>query len=76
MEEFQPPAGDAATRRLLSATVAVESAGLIGPNRPSPSEAVAVASERGIDLSPHRSQLIELKHIRDVDLVVVIDSRQ
>ena len=63
-------------RKLLPATVTVESAGFIGPDRPSPPEAVAVAAERGIDLSPHRSQVIELEHVREVDLVLVMDSRQ
>jgi protein-tyrosine-phosphatase len=63
-------------RKLLPATVAVESAGFIGLNRPSPPEAVAAAAERGIDLVPHRSQVIELEHVREVDLVVVMDSEQ
>ena len=70
------PYAAATARRLLPATVAVESAGFVGPNRPSPPEAVAVAAERGIDLVPHRSQVIEMEHLRDVDLVIVMDSQQ
>ena len=41
------PYAAAAARRLLPESVAVESAGFIGPDRPSPPEAVAVAAERG-----------------------------
>jgi protein-tyrosine phosphatase len=63
-------------RRLLPATVAVESAGFIAPNRPSPPEAVAVAAERGIDLAPHRSQLIAADHLRNSDVVVVMEEEQ
>jgi protein-tyrosine phosphatase len=70
------PYAAAVARRLLPAGVAVESAGFIGPDRPSPPEAIAVAGERGLDLTPHRSQVIEMEHVREVDLVVVMDSEQ
>jgi protein-tyrosine-phosphatase len=70
------PYAAAVARRLLPATVAVESAGFVGPDRPSPPEAVAVAAERGIDLAPHRSQLLEVDHVREVDLVIVMDDKQ
>lgn len=70
------PFAAAAARRRLPASVAVASAGFVGSDRPSPPEAVAVAAERGIDLVPHRSQLIALEHIRDVDLVFVMDRWQ
>ena len=70
------PYAAAVARKLLPATVAVESAGFVGPDRPSPPEAVAVAAERGLDLVPHRSQLIEIEHLRDVDLVIVMDEQQ
>jgi protein-tyrosine-phosphatase len=70
------PYAAARARQLLPPTIAVESAGFIGPDRPSPPEAVAVAAERGIDLGPHRSQLIEIAHLREVDLVVVMDAQQ
>jgi len=63
-------------RKLLPAGVAVESAGFIGPDRPSPPEAIAVAGERGLDLAPHRSQLITADHLRNSDVVIVMDSRQ
>jgi protein-tyrosine phosphatase len=70
------PFAAAVALKLLPTTVAVESAGFIGLNRPSPPEAVAVAAEHGIDLAPHRSQVIELEHVREVDVVVVMDSEQ
>ena len=70
------PYAAAVARRLLPATVAVESAGFIDADRPSPPQAITVAGERGLDLSPHRSQVIELGHVREVDLIVVMDSEQ
>jgi protein-tyrosine phosphatase len=70
------PYAAAAARRLLPPTVRVGSAGFVGPDRPSPPEAVAVAGERGIDLAPHRSQVIQMEHLREVDLVVVMDALQ
>jgi len=70
------PYAAAAAGRLLPVSVAVESAGFIGSDRPSPPEAVAVAAERGIDLAPHRSQLIGLERLREVDLAIVMDRRQ
>ena len=70
------PYAAALARRLLPPTVAVESAGFIGPDRPSPPEAVEVAAERGIDLGEHRSQLIDFEHVREVDLVIVMDTVQ
>jgi protein-tyrosine phosphatase len=70
------PYAAAVARRLLTAGVAVESAGFIGPDRPSPPEAIGVAGERGLDLSPHRSQLITADHLRNSDVVIVMDSQQ
>ena len=70
------PYAEAVARKRFPATIGVESAGFIGPDRPSPPEAVAVAAERGVDLSEHRSQVLELEHLRDVDLVIAMDSQQ
>ncbi len=70
------PYAEALARRLLPAAVVVESAGFIGADRPSPPEAVQVAGERGLDLAPHRSQKLETSHLREVDLVVVMDEVQ
>jgi protein-tyrosine phosphatase len=55
---------------------AVDSAGFIGPDRPSPRNAVATAATRGIDLKPHRSQLLTQKLIDAAELIVVMEARQ
>jgi protein-tyrosine phosphatase len=52
------------------------SAGFIGPDRPSPPEAIAIAAERGIDLSGHRSRLVSAELLRDADLVLVMNRTQ
>jgi protein-tyrosine-phosphatase len=70
------PYAAAVARRLFPTAVAVESAGFIGPGRPSPPEAVAVAAERGMDLSPHRSQLVTAEHLSRADTIVVMDPEQ
>lgn len=70
------PYAAAVARRLLRAGSAVESAGFIGPGRSSPPEAVAVAAERGTDLTPHRSQLVTAEHLLNSDVVVVMDQEQ
>jgi protein-tyrosine-phosphatase len=70
-----PYAAAAARRRLPPATT-VLSAGFFGPDRPSPPEAVQVASEHGLDLGSHRARLLEFDHLREVDLVLVMDVRQ
>ena len=70
------PYAAAMARRLLPAGVKVESAGFIGPGRPSPAEAVAAAGERGVDLAAHRSQSVTPEILRSTDLVVVMDRAQ
>ena len=52
------------------------SAGFIGPGRPAPDEALLVARRRGIDLSPHRSQLITADAAGRSDLLVVMEANQ
>lgn len=54
----------------------VESAGFIGPDRPSPGNAIATAAARGIDLKPHRSQLLSKYLIDSAQLVIVMEARQ
>jgi protein-tyrosine-phosphatase len=54
----------------------VDSAGFIGPNRPSPRHANEVAAERGVDLSDHRSKLITSTIIDSTALIVVMEPWQ
>lgn len=55
------PYAAAVLRKELDGTggagIEVESAGLIGPGRPANAQATAIASQRGYDLSTHRSRL-------------------
>lgn len=60
----------------LRALIAVESAGFVGPGRPSPREAVEAASERGVDLSLHRARLLTPALARAAQLIVVMDAAQ
>ena len=59
-----------------SGDVAVESAGLLGPGRPAPREAVLAAKRHGIDLENHRSQLVTVALARAADLIVVMEPGQ
>ncbi len=70
------PYAEMLARRLLPGSVAVESAGFIGGDRPSPDEARAVAAERGLDLSGYLSKVLQLDHVKDVDAVFVMEERQ
>ncbi|HUP20688.1 MAG TPA: hypothetical protein VM778_12145, partial [Gemmatimonadota bacterium] len=54
----------------------VRSAGFVGPDRPSPAEAIAVAALRGHDLRGHRSRLLETVELRETDVIVVMDAGQ
>lgn len=56
--------------------VRIQSAGFIGPERPSPTNAIAAAGESGIDLTGHRSRLVDDVCLNRVDLVLVMESRQ
>ncbi len=74
---FRSPFAAAVLRRVLGqGGVTVESAGLIGPGRPSPADAVAAAARRGIDLRGHRSQLLMPDLVRAVDVILVMDTAQ
>lgn len=74
------PYAAAAFRKLLRQTpldaIHVSSAGFVGPGRRSPPEALAVAARHGVDLTSHRSQLVDAAKVRGADLVVVMDPRQ
>ena len=70
------PFAEASARRRLPAATRVESAGFIGPDRPSPPEAVAAAAELGMDLTPHRSRVLTPEMLRAADLVLVMDAGQ
>lgn len=74
------PYAEGALRRELSprhrARIEVESAGFIGPGRGSPAAAVDVAGERSVDLSGHRSRLVEAESVRTADLALVMESGQ
>jgi protein-tyrosine phosphatase len=71
-----PYAAALLTRSLEGCEVTVESAGFIGPGRPSPEEAVRVADRRGIDLTPHRSRQLGAEDVAAADLVLVMDVQQ
>jgi protein-tyrosine phosphatase len=63
-------------RELWGGGICVESAGFVGPDRPSPPEAVAVARRRGVDLTAHRSRLLVPDLVRAAGLIVVMDLAQ
>jgi protein-tyrosine phosphatase len=56
--------------------VHVASAGFVGPDRCVPDVSLRVSAERGLDLTPFRSQLIAPDNLRSADLIVVMDERQ
>jgi protein-tyrosine phosphatase len=60
----------------LRSSMRIASAGFKGPDRPSPPEAQEEARRRGIDLSQHRSVLINGAMVSEWDLVVVMEERQ
>lgn len=66
---------EAVLRRALPA-VNVMSAGLVGPDRPVPKNALALASERGLDMSAFRSRVISRVDAREIDLVIVMNAAQ
>lgn len=56
--------------------VQVDSAGFVGPGRPSPPDAIASAHDRGVDLSHHRSKLLQPRDVGSADLILVMDADQ
>jgi protein-tyrosine phosphatase len=65
----------AALRRSLP-DVEIESAGLFGAGRQVQSQALASARERGVDLSSHRSRLLNAAMLERADLIIVMEPRQ
>jgi protein-tyrosine phosphatase len=59
-------------RGLGDAGLRVVSAGFVGPDRAPPVEAVGAAARRGVDLSRHRSRLLEASLVRGAELIVVM----
>lgn len=74
------PYAEGALRRELPPglrdAVELESAGFVQPDRPSPATAVEVAGERSVDLSRHRSRLVDGDSVRAADLVFVMERGQ
>ena len=74
---FRSPFAAAVLRRALGQSgTAVDSAGFIGPGRPSPADALAAAARRGIDLRGHRSQLLMPDLVRAAEVILVMDAAQ
>ncbi len=74
-----PFAAEYHSHRLAAAShsdVAVESAGLFGPGRSSPPEAIQAARERGVDLTHHRSATVTAESLGPGTLGFVMDPRQ
>lgn len=72
-----PYAAERLTRLLgdRNGVVGVQSAGFYESGRPPPQEALAAASERGVDMAAHRSRLIQKDVLDGSDLVVVVTVR-
>lgn len=70
------PYGAAVLKRALNGDARIEvlSAGLFGPDRPSPELAIAAAARRGIDLASHRSRLVTVGLLDNVELLLVMDT--
>ena len=63
-------------RELSLSGVNIESAGFIGPGRPSPLAARREAAEHGIDLERHRSRVLSPDLVSRASLVITMDTRQ
>ena len=71
-----PVAAALLRRELTPLGIEVQSAGLIGFNRPAPAEAVNAAQRCGVDLSSHYSRLVTVDSLRTADLIVVMEPSQ
>ena len=68
-----PYAAYSLRRRLpprLGEQITIVSAGSYGPGRSSPANALAAAAALGVDLGPHRSQLLTPELVRSASLIV------
>ena len=73
------PFAEVLARRLLAerrAGIGLCSAGFFGPGRPAPETAIEAARAHGVELGPHRSQLLTPALVRGADLILVMDARQ
>ncbi len=74
------PYAAGAFRKLLAPSIGrqvrVDSAGFIGPGRPSPATAIAAAAARGVDLSAHRSKQLTVERVKESAVVIVMDGDQ
>ena len=61
---------------VLRASIRVESAGFVGPGRPSPKPAVDLAMREGLDLTPHSSSLLTPARVKTFDWIVVMERGQ
>jgi protein-tyrosine-phosphatase len=57
-----------------AAAIRVESAGFSTPNRQPPQDAISAAARRGIDITAHRSRMVNPELVAAFDLVVVMDA--
>lgn len=71
-----PVAAALLARELETRRIDVQSAGLVGFNRPPPAEAVAAAEHYGLNLSNHRSRLVTPDLVRAADVIVVMEPIQ
>jgi protein-tyrosine phosphatase len=55
-------------------TIRCQSAGLTGPDRAAPADAVRAAESRGVDLRAHRSRLLTGHLVGNAELIVVMDA--
>ena len=67
---------DQRIRALLPVQMLVRSAGFIGPGRQSPPLALSTASRHGLDMTAHRSVLVNQAIVDSSDLIVVMDPAQ
>jgi protein-tyrosine-phosphatase len=77
---YRSPYAEAAFRAALPTSVQERvvalSAGFVGPGRPAPPASIALAGQRGLDLTAHRSQLLTPALVRESHLVVVMSPQQ
>ena len=71
-----PIAGALLSRELAPLGIDVQSAGLIGFNRPPPAHAIAAAQRHDVDLAHHRSRLLTAELARVADVILVMDPLQ
>lgn len=56
--------------------IAIDSAGLVHLDRPSPQGAIELAAERGVELRGHRGAVLSPQQALRVELIVVMEVRQ